>query len=690
MGRSILFARQQNHGLAAEAEEMSKAFADSSFLRWLTGESDPELAWEGYFTHTQPQVRAVLDGLLATQPPEDRETAVQLAGAVEAFFLPASLVESRVFESPGPSAGHLIGISPLLVQLSAEIAWGLSMAHPYMPEALPAGWQPAAMRAQESFALAVFQFVRALERPGEAPVPVTMLTTVGERTEPADTLDSTTPRSFYDAAMIFALAHELTHVREGHLPSGEGRNTGRLLIDQRIAAVMGVSEQENEELTADASTFTACFNYLVTTWDRAEELRKGSGHSRTRHTDKRQFHFTAWKSAIRATEICEAYYSAVLLLAHLTQRGGDEDTAQRLETTGMRLPYVQQAVQQVRQKLLVPGYGPFMWTERDVAYRKAHHSWRLHLIENLLPQVSRHRPTHLPGLAGRYPTPEETWQDPANAGAVLPVLEQQLATTQRELGPSHQNTLATRATLAAVRFEASRDARTAMAELRDVIADMTQALGPDDPSTFAARYSLAQVRRRAGDRAGATTALVTLFLEESRALGPDHPEVLDTRYELAHLRAEEGDVEGAVAAFTSLLADQERLLGHDHVVTELTRRSLAQWRQETADPPHETAAAPAGPLIANAPFLSPDHPDTLSSYEARLAYLERGLGRDHPDALTTRWFLATLRAKAGDVSGTVAACTGLLEHDLHAMGFDDIDISVLRSHLEHWRSLETR
>ncbi|MFF2852387.1 GTP-binding protein [Streptomyces sp. NPDC058001] len=690
MGRSSLFARQQNHELAAEARKMSRAFADFSYLRWVTGDNDPERAWEGYFARTQPQVRAVLDGLLATFPPEDRGTAIQLAGAVEAFCLPSTAVESRVFESPGPSVGHLIGISPLVVQLSAEIAWGLHMAHPYAPEALPAGWQTATMHAQESFALTVFQFVRAVERPGEAPVPFSMLNTASERIEPAESPASTNPRSFHDAAMIFALAHELTHVREGHLSSGEGQSTGPLLIDQRIAPLMGVSDQENEELTADASTFTTCFNYLLATWDWAEEFRKGAGQSRKGHTDTRQWNLMAWKSAIRATEMCEAYYSAVLLLANLTERGGDEDTARRLQTTGMRLPYIQHAVQDVRQKMLVPGYGPFMWTERDVAYRKAQHSWRLHLMENLLPQTSRHRPTHPPDLADRYPTPDEMWQDPASAATALPVLEEQLAALQCELGPSHQNTLATRVTVVMMRFAAGGDAHAAMAELRVVIADMTQALGPGDPSTFAARHNLAQVRRKSGDRAGATAAFVTLFLEELRVLGPDHPEVLDTRYELAHLRGEEGDVAGAVAAFTSLLADQERLLGQDHVLTEMTRHSLAQWRRESANPPQEATAVPSGPRIAHAPVFSPDHPNTLPAYEARLAHLERSLGHGHPDTLTTRWFLATLRAKAGDASGTAAAYAGLLEHDLHAMAFDDTDIDVLRANLEYWRSLEPR
>ncbi|MEU3844381.1 GTP-binding protein [Streptomyces sp. NPDC028635] len=689
-GRSSLFAEQQSHELAAEAREMSRVFADSSHLRWITGENDPERAWEGYFAYTQPQVRAVLDELLATFPPEDRAEALQLAGAVEAFCLPSKAVESRVFESPGGSAGHLIGISPLVVQLTAEIAWGLHWGHPYAPETLPAGWQTAMMHAQESLAFTVFQFVRSLERPGETPMPVTGLSIAIERTGAAEAHAWDDPRSFQDAAMIFALAHELSHVREGHLSPRDAQGPGRRLVDRRIAPLLGISDEENEELTADAMTFTMSFNCLLSTWALAEGSREGAAESRTRRVGTREWNFMAWQSAIRANEICEAYYSAVLFLAHLARRGGDEDTARRLQTTGMRLPLVQHAVRDVRQKMLVPAYGPFMWTERDVAYRKAHHSWRLHLAENLLPQTSRHRPAHLVHGANRYPTLPEIWRDPANAAASLPVLEEELATMQCELGHRHHDTLVARANLVMLRFAADGDAQAAKAELCQVIAEMTRTLGPGAPSTFAVRHNLAQVRHTSGDRMAATAAFVMLFLEELRVLGPDHPEVLDTRYELAHLRGEEGDVAGAVAAFTSLLADRERLLGHDHVQTSMTRRSLAHWRRETANPPQEATSVAAGPLIAHAPLLSPDHADTLPAYEARLAHLERSLGHGHPDTLVTLWFLATLRAKAGDAAGTAAAYAGLLEHDLHALDFDDIDIGVLRANLEHWRTLVPR
>lgn len=176
VGRSTLFARQQNPELAAEAREMSRAFADFSYLGWVTGKRDPERAWDGYFAHTQPQVRAVLDGILKSVPPEHRGAAERLAGSVEAFCLPSNAVESRVLENPGGSGGHLIGISPLVVQLSAEIAWNMSSAHPYIPDALPEGWQMATLHAQESFALTVHQYVRTLERFGDVPKPFGMLT----------------------------------------------------------------------------------------------------------------------------------------------------------------------------------------------------------------------------------------------------------------------------------------------------------------------------------------------------------------------------------------------------------------------------------------------------------------------------------------------------------------------------------
>lgn len=242
-GQSILFTRYQNPALAAEAREMSLAFADFSYLRWATGEEDPERAWEMYFAHTQPQVRQDLDGLLKTFQLEDHDRAIELAGSVEAFILPSHAIESRVFVNPGEATGYLIGISPLLADLTAEIAWGMHQALPYYPEALPPGWEVGAMHAQETLDLIISEFVRAAAGIGEAHMPNSALRIVDE-VGGAEQFGQR-PRDYRVAAMSFALAHEphahpargrvsfrrgegTEHTREGrHLPSRSRRGTQR-------------------------------------------------------------------------------------------------------------------------------------------------------------------------------------------------------------------------------------------------------------------------------------------------------------------------------------------------------------------------------------------------------------------------------------------------------------------------------
>ncbi|MGW4911639.1 tetratricopeptide repeat protein [Streptomyces sp. NPDC004270] len=678
-GRSLLFSQYQNPELAAEAREMSMAFADSAHLRWVTGEEDPDQAWEMYFDHTQPQVRMLLDGMLATFPPEERDRAVELAGTVEAFCLPSKAVESRVFENPGEATGFLIGISPLTVQLSAEIAWGMSTAHPYMHESLPAGWEAATMHAQESLALALSRYVRALEGDGEAPVPLSMVSTAMEKSS----LTRGGPRDYYDAAMAFALAHELAHISNGDLLPAENRRAAALL-SERLAPLLRISAEENEELAADAATFTACFNYVLGVWVLRNERPKGILRAVQRLQWDAQSRVTAWQSARRATEACEAYYTAVAMLSDIAFRRGDDGAAGRLLTTAMRVPHVQYYVQQIREETLAPSYGPFMWTDEDVAYRKACHSWRVHLVDNLMPSVSRHQRPEAPDWIVDWKSPADLVKEPEFLAGAVAEMEQQVVDVERELGPEHPGTLATRANLAQVRGQAG-DAVGAIADLENLVPDMERLWGADDPNIFTVRHNLAWLRGEAGDRAGAAAAFTELLAAQERVLGPDHPETLDTRYELAHLRGQAGDVTGAVADFTRLRADHERVLGAQHAATLATRKSLAHWQERAGD---SAAAVTRAELSADqAPVLSPGHPGTRAAYEARLADQVRTRGPGHPDTLTTLWFLAVLRGRAGDPAGAAAAYAELLHHDLAPLGFDDVDIRLLRDNVTHWQSV---
>ncbi|MGW2486664.1 tetratricopeptide repeat protein [Streptomyces sp. NPDC001606] len=682
-GRSILFGEQQNPLLAAEAREMSMAFADFSFLRWITGEEDPDRAWEMYFDRTQRQVRGLLDGLLGTFPPEDHARALELARSVEAFVLPSMAVESRVFRNPGEAGGWLIGISPLVVQMSAEIAWGMNTAHPYMAEVLPKGWEEATMHAFESLDLFISRYIRALEGNGEAPPPTSMLDIAMEVTaEDRERQHGRGPRDFYDAAVAFALTHELTHIQYGHLWPVDHAGPP-VLLPQDTAAALGVTDEENEELIADAATFTACFNYFLGVWFMLNERPRALRHPVRAWRWQARMRLTAWHSARRATEACEAYYSTVAILADLTFRRGDDDTSRRLMTTAARLPLIQLYVQRMREEQLAAAYGPFMWADRDVSYRKAHHRWRIHIIDDVLPATSRHQRTDTPDWVLSLRTPVDPAGEKPLAAIALAEWQQTLDRVTREQGPDAPDTFAARANLAQLRYQ-SGDTAGVVAALEELRGDVERALGRDHLHAFTVRHNLAWFRADTGDREGAITAYLELLADQERVLGRKHPEALDTRYELAWLYGQTGKAALAADTFQVLLTAYERALGPGHSATVATRKSLAHWRERAGDP--EGAAAVEAQLLAQQePVLSPGHPDTLAAYEARLAEHRRIRGLGHPDTLTTLWLVAMLRGRAGDAAGAAAAYQELLGQDLRELGFDEVDLRLIEDSLDHWR-----
>ncbi|MEI7029299.1 tetratricopeptide repeat protein, partial [Streptomyces pratensis] len=69
---------------------------------------------------------------------------------------------------------------------------------------------------------------------------------------------------------------------------------------------------------------------------------------------------------------------------------------------------------------------------------------------------------------------------------------------------------------------------------------------------------------RAGDAAGAATALADLLSDMARVLGEDHPETLTTRNNFASWLGDAGDAAGAATALADLLSDMARVLGEDH------------------------------------------------------------------------------------------------------------------------------
>ncbi|WP_234008813.1 FxSxx-COOH system tetratricopeptide repeat protein [Streptomyces sp. Mg1] len=105
--------------------------------------------------------------------------------------------------------------------------------------------------------------------------------------------------------------------------------------------------------------------------------------------------------------------------------------------------------------------------------------------------------------------------------------------------------------------------------------------------------------------------------------------------------------------------------------------------------------------------LGPDHPDTLSArgnlatmrgeagdpagaataFADLLKSMVRVLGEDHPHTFTTRNNLATMQGEAGDTAGAVTAFTDLLADRTRVLGKDHPDTLTTRNNLATWQGL---
>ncbi|MDI3101893.1 tetratricopeptide repeat protein [Streptomyces sp. AN-3] len=631
------------------------AFADFAFLRWVTGEADPERAWEKYFTDTQIHARKGLDQILASFHPQEGERARELAGSVEVFCLPSGAVESRVFENPGGATGYLIGIALLPVQIAAEIAVGIQAIHPRYPETLPADWDAGEYRELLDFTIA--EYVRSLETPNHGPLPQSVIRTMEQETS-SHWPQGMGPSDYKAAAMVFAIAHELAHIQHGHLLPGETAPGGQLFT-AKSAARLGISDEMNEELAADAATFVTCYNLLMSSW--LLTTTPPARDTAERHAYTAEFRVRALNSVHRATEACQAFHTALCILGLVAWRRGENEKADRLLNAAKRAPYVQLYIQQERQGRYAQDLGPFMWTERDVEQRKAHDSWRIHFCEHVLPEVwstlGLRQPDTVPDIV---------------AAETLPA--------------------GTREGLAA----------DSLTELEDLLAERTAALGNDHPDVLDARHELAQRRGEAGNAAGAASAYAQLALDAERLLGADHVDTLAFRNNHATWLSDSGDGTEAVAVLEALLPDLDRVLGPAHAATIAARTNLSLARARTRQhrttdgghskqgTRHEQSAAPGtGSSTGDSVRQSRDEnvrydaPSDAASRAARCAELldalARELGADHPEVLKHRPRLIHALADAGDLGGAVTACVDLLVDLNRIMGADHHDTLQARN-----------
>jgi lipopolysaccharide exporter len=174
-----------------------------------------------------------------------------------------------------------------------------------------------------------------------------------------------------------------------------------------------------------------------------------------------------------------------------------------------------------------------------------------------------------PDLASTYADRQEAWSDQAVA-----VHKRTLADRERQLGPDHPHTVASRANLAYAYRQTGWIAE-AIALYEKTLADWRRLLGPDHPRTLRSSNYLASAYRDAGRMAEATALYKRTLAERLRLLGPYHPSTLRSSNYLASTYREAGRLAEAIPLYEQVLAGWRRLFGPDHLSTLRSSNNLA-------------------------------------------------------------------------------------------------------------------
>jgi hypothetical protein len=280
---------------------------------------------------------------------------------------------------------------------------------------------------------------------------------------------------------------------------------------------------------------------------------------------------------------------------------------------------------------------------------------------------------------------------------VAVVLHQRALTDQqRKLGLDQADALASRASQAAARQEASRSDEAVVLH-QQTLSDQRQALGPEHPDTLTTRYSLAQEMSARGEHTAAEGELRAVLAVRERMLGPEHPDTLATRFSIAKEIAARGAHTSAEDEFRIVLAARQRTLGPDHPDTLATRFSVA--REMSARGRHDAAETEfRSVLAARQRTLGRDHPDTLATsfcvaqemaargdhgeaengFRRVFAARQRTLGPDHPDTLATWFSVAQEMAARGDHAGAEEQFRHVLAAGMRTLGAGHPDTLIVR------------
>jgi serine/threonine protein kinase/lipopolysaccharide biosynthesis regulator YciM len=253
---------------------------------------------------------------------------------------------------------------------------------------------------------------------------------------------------------------------------------------------------------------------------------------------------------------------------------------------------------------------------------------------------------------------------PAKAIALLTKAR---ATFAAELGPDHDDTLASMNNLA-ISYNVAGQTDRALKLHEETLALRKAKLGPDHPDTLQSMNNLAATYNAAGqfDRA-LRLYEVTLALRKAK-LGPDHPDTLTSMGNLANSYNAAGQNDRALKLYEVTLALRKAKLGPDHPGTLQSMNNLANSYKDAGQ--NDRALKLFEETLASRKAkLGPDHPDTLQSisnlansyrdagqidralklFEETLALMKAKLGPDHHDTLASMYNLANSYKDAGQI-----------------------------------------
>jgi tetratricopeptide (TPR) repeat protein len=228
-----------------------------------------------------------------------------------------------------------------------------------------------------------------------------------------------------------------------------------------------------------------------------------------------------------------------------------------------------------------------------------------------------------------------------------------------KLPPSHPDTLAVAARLAAAYLAAGNAAEAVQCHQR-VLADRARELEAGHPAIVAARVSLARALILAGEHADAVNVLLRAVGESEQSRGPQHPDTQTIKEELAAAYQAAGDPAAAARLLARGLADRERLLGPRDALTMATRDRLA------------------------AACLSEGRTkDAISHYKRVLSDREKTLGRGHPDTIATAASLSAAYYAAGRMPTAMQFAERCCADSERVLGPDHADTLARLASLAH-------